>query len=155
MALPLCLAADDAPPLPLVAAVALDRAPAPGASPEAPLRRDGESLVDPSVAFRVEAAVPLADARLALYDAQEALVPAEGLAEIGSAGSRLSLTPSLPLRPGSSYVLRLEGASEPQVRDLSGRRYRALTFTIRTSGEPAPDPPPPPKDRKKTKKKRR
>ena len=147
LAAPLLLAAAEAeppgepPPLPLVAAVAV--APE-GELSESPLRRDGESLVHPRATFRVEAGVPLADARLSLYDAQEALVSSEGLAEIGSAGSRFTLSPRPPLRPGSSYLLRLEGAAEREIHDLSGRSYRPLTFPIRTGGET-----PPPKSRPK------
>jgi hypothetical protein len=143
LALPLLLLAEDVPPVPLVAAVAAapGAALAAGAQGEAPLRRDGESVVDPSASFRVEAGVPLADARLALYDAEEALVAAEGIAEIGSAGSRFTLSPALPLRPGTTYVLRLEGAAEREIRDLSGRRYRPLAFRLRTSGDPPRDPP--------------
>lgn len=141
LALPLLLLAEEAPPVPLVAAVALE----PGgdaASSGIPLARDGESAVDPSATFRVEVGVPLAGARLALYDAEEALVPSEGLAEIGTAGSVFTLSPRPPLRPGSRYVLRLEGAAEQEIRDLSGRSYRPLTFPLRTTGEPVPDAPP-------------
>lgn len=141
LALPLLLLAEEAPPAPLVAAVALQPSDGP-ASPGAPLARDGESAVDPSATFRVEVGVPLAGARLALYDAQEALVPAEGLAEIGSAGSLFTLRPRPPLRPGSHYVLRLEGAAEQELRDLSGLSYRPLTFPLRTTGEPPAEPPP-------------
>lgn len=141
VALPFLLLAEEAPPVPLVAAVALAPA-SEAAAAGAPLARDGESLVDPSATFRVEVGVPLAGARLALYDAQEALVTSDGLAEIGSAGSRFTLSPRPPLRPGSRYVLRLEGASEREIRDLSGLSYRPLTFPLRTTGEPPPDPPP-------------
>jgi hypothetical protein len=141
--LPLLLLAEDVPPVPLVAAVASQPAAGmPGTSADAPLRRDGESLVEPTATYRVEAGVPLADARLSLYDAQEALVAAAGLAEIGSAGSRFTLSPSSPLRTGSSYVLRLEGAADREIHDLAGRRYRPLTFVLKTSGEPPRDPEP-------------
>jgi hypothetical protein len=143
IALPLLLAAEDVPPVPLVGAVAVQpAAQVPGTAAEAPLRRDGESEVEAGATFRVEAAVPLADARLALYDAQGALVAADGKAEISSAGSWFTLAPSEPLRPGSSYVLRLEGAADREIRDLGGRRYRPLTFTLRATGEAPREPPP-------------
>lgn len=119
-----------APTVPLVAAVSVL-----GAA-ETPLRRDGESSVDPAATFRVLAGAPLADARLALYDAQEALVEAEERAEIGSEVSRYTLAPSRPLRPGSRYVLRLEGASDRRIHDLGGRSFLPLSFAIATTGDP-------------------
>lgn len=142
---------DDAeakPPIPLSSATWV----LPGAAMETPLRRDGESTVAPQARFRVEAGAPLADARLALYDAQESMVPVEEEDEIGSAASRYQITPSKPLRPGSRYTLRLEGAAGRDIRDLDDRRYRPLSFSILTAGEPPADHPVK-KGVKKTKKK--
>lgn len=147
LALALCSALSAAPPsadpegvapLPLAAAQAV----VPGAAGEPDrLLRDGEAVVSPEARFAVEAGVPLADARLVLYDGQEALVESEGAAEIGSASSRFTLAPAAPLRPGSRYVLRLEGSQGREVHDLQGRAFRPLSFPLRVAGEPPRDTP--------------
>ncbi|MBI5066608.1 MAG: hypothetical protein HZB56_00090 [Deltaproteobacteria bacterium] len=126
-------------PVPLVAA----QAAVPGTTGEPDrLLRDGEAVVSAAARFAVEAGVPLADARLVLYDGQEALVEAEGAAEIGSASSRFTLAPTAALRPGSRYVLRLEGSQGRDVHDLSGRAFRPLSFPLRVAGEPSREEPP-------------
>jgi hypothetical protein len=136
-------------PVPLAAAEAA----VPGGTGEPErLLRDGEAVVQAAARFAVEAGVPLADARLVLYDGQEALVEAEGAAVIGSASSRFTLVPSAPLRPGSRYVLRLEGSQGREVHDLSGRAFRPLSFPLRVAGEPPREEPP---RRSKGKKKKR
>jgi len=155
LALALCSALQTSPadgeqavaPVPLLSAQAV----APGATEgSARLQRDGEALVSPSARFAVEAGAPLGDARLVLYDGQEALVEAEGSADIGSASSRFTLAPARPLRPGSRYVLRLEGAQRRELHDLGGRAFRPLSFALLVAGQPAADPPP-----RKAKKRRR
>lgn len=124
-------------PVPLLSAQA--EATGRGEGP-ARLLRDGEALVPAASRFTVEAGVPLADARLVLYDGQEALVEAEGSAEIGSASSRYALAPVRPLRPGSRYVLRLEGAASREIHDLAGHSYRPLSFPIQVAGQPPAEP---------------
>jgi len=142
-------AADQGPgPVPLLRATATAR----DAGDEQVLGKDGETEVAPSARFRLEVAVPLADARLVLLDPQEALVPAETAAEIGTAASRFSLSPSRPLRPGARYALRLEGASGRELHDLAGRGYRPVSVSVRAAGEP---PPPEPKRAAKKRRKRR
>ncbi len=138
------------PPIPLSSATWV----LPGAAMETPLRRDGESTVEPQARFRVEAGAPLADARLALYDAQESMVPVEEEDEIGSAASRYQVTPSRPLRPGARYTLRLEGAAGRTVRDLDDRRYRPISFSVLVAGQ-APADRPAKKGAKKTARRRR
>lgn len=125
-------------PVPLLSAVAEGAGAAEGSTR---LLRDGEALVSPAARFAVETGAPLADARLVLYDGQEALVEAEGTAEIGSASSRFTLAPARPLRAGSRYVLRLEGAQGRELHDLSGRAYRALSFPVLVAGRTPADPP--------------
>jgi hypothetical protein len=150
----LCLAAllaaepDEVPPVPLLSAAAVLQAPG-GEATEVPLRRDGESQVEPASSFRVAAGAPLADARLALYDAQEALVPSEEQAEIGSAASRFALSPARPLRPGGRYTLRLEGAAGREIHDLSGAAYRPLSSALLAAGEAPAEPPARRKPRKR------
>lgn len=114
------------------------------------LLRDGEAMVSPAARFAVETGAPLSDARLVLYDGQEALVEAEGGSEIGSAASRFTLAPTRPLRPASRYVLRLEGAQGRELHDLAGRAYRAASFPLLVAGTAPADPPP-----RKGKKRRR
>lgn len=124
-------------PVPLVAAVAQQPGGEGRPGPvDLPLRRDGETTVAVNASFRVEAAAALRDARLVLYDAQDALVPAVESAEIGSVASRFQVHPSGRLQPGSHYLLRLEGAASRELRDLSGSAYRALEFRLATAGEP-------------------
>jgi hypothetical protein len=133
------------PPVPLVAAVSVQAAPKIEGRPtttELPLRRDGETTVAADASFRVDAAAALRDARLVLYDAQDALVPAEETAEIGSAASRFTVAPGRPLRGGARYVLRLEGAAGRDLRDLSGTAYRPVAFSLLAAGEPPPPPRP-------------
>jgi len=155
LAVALCSALQAAPadseqavaPVPLLSAQA--ETPGAGDGP-ARLLRDGEALVSATARFAVEAGAPLYDARLVLYDGQEALVEVQGAAEIGSASSRFTLTPVRPLRPGSRYVLRLEGAQSRELHDLAGQAFRPLSFPLLVSGQRPPDPPP-----RKAKKKRR
>jgi hypothetical protein len=117
-------AEDEGPgPVPVAEAVALAR----GTSN--PLRKDGESAVDAGAAFRVVAAVPLSDARLALYDAQDALLPVAERTAVGSTATQLEVQPARRLAPGR-YSLRLEGATGREMHDLSGRSYRPVTFAL-------------------------
>jgi len=136
------------PPAPLISAVSVSATP--GAA-HAPLRRDGESRVDPAARFQVVAGAPLADARLVLFDAQEALVPGDEQAEIGSDSTRYTLAPARPLRPGTRYTLRLEGAAGREIHDLAGNRFRPLSFPLATAGDPPADRP----AKKKGKRKKR
>ena len=119
-------------PLPLLAAEALlaDG----GATPLSP---DGPSLVDPGSGFRVAVGAELTDARLALLDGADAAVPSAGTMEIGTV-SRFSLSPSQPLRPGSSYLLRLDGATSREIHGSRGETFVPLVLQLRTTGEPPP-----------------
>lgn len=125
-------------PVPLVGATALLA----GDSVAVALGRDGESLVAPEASFRVDVAAAVAEARLALYDAQDVLVAGAEQAEVGTGSTRLLFTPARPLRPGSRYTLRLEGAATRELVTLGGQRHRGHAFAIRTSGEPPADPAP-------------
>ncbi len=129
--------------LPLLSAVALlpDGA-------ALPLTRDGVTSVEPPTRFRVEVAARLPDARLSLLDAQDAMVAADGTVEI-AATARFTLTPTAPLRPGSSYTLRLDGAEGRLVRAEDGRSFEPLSLALRTSGEA---PPPARKAKRRTRK---
>jgi len=103
----------------------------------APLARDGVTTVAPSARFRVEVGARVPDARLSLLDAQDAMVAGDGTIE-ATATTRLALTPSAPLRPGSSYTLRVDGAEARLVRAEDGRAFEPASLALRTSGEPPP-----------------
>jgi hypothetical protein len=106
----------------------------------APLAREGLTLVEPGSSFHVEVQARLADARLVLLDAQDAMVPVKGELEIGPV-SRFRLSPAEPLRPGGTYTLRLEGIAGREVHDALGRAYQPLSLQFRSAGE-RPTPPP-------------
>ena len=105
---------------------------------EIELARDGTTHVDPAVSFRVEVAAAIVDGRLSLRDDQDAMVPSTGTTEVASSWTHYRLTPDAPLRPGTSYTLRLDGAVTHDARDAAGRAYRPVAFSIRTTGNRPP-----------------
>lgn len=117
-------------PVPITKAVALG-----GAEPT-PLSLNEPVSIDPAVQFQVEVAVSLVDARLALLDANDALVAGDEAHEIGASWSRYTVVPDAPLRPGSTYRLRLDGATQREARDGEGRAYQVAVWELRTTGEP-------------------
>lgn len=120
--------------------------------PEArvPLAPGSEAVVDPRASFELELSARSPDARLALVDAREDVVPATGTRELGT-GTKLTVVPAAPLVPGARYGLRLDGAMERDLHDAAGRAYAPITLPILVAGTP---PPPEPKP-KKTKRARR
>jgi len=114
----------------------------------APLVRGGETVVDPASSFEIELSGRAVDARLVLLDGAEAHVPARSTREVGGT-TRLTVTPTAPLVPGSRYVLRLEGAATRELRD-GDRVYAPVSFALIAAGTP-----PPPQPKKKPKAKRR
>jgi hypothetical protein len=108
-----------------------------GAEPS-PLSFDQPVVVDPAVQFQVEVAVPLVDARLALLDSADAMIAGVESHEIGASWSRFTLAPDAPLRPGSTYSLRLDGAAEREAHDSEGRTYQITAWDLRIAGEPPP-----------------
>jgi hypothetical protein len=107
------------------------------------------TTVEPESTFEVRVSARLREARLVLLDAQDLLVPATVDSEMSEAGSRFTLLPQEPLRPGSAYLLRLEGIGGRVVRSATDGSYEPLVLPLRVSGSPPPRPPP-----KKAKKKR-
>lgn len=116
-----------------------------------PLALQGETVVDPGAHFRLDLTVASADARLALLDANDAAVAAAGTHDVG-ATTRLTLSPSEPLRPGSRYTLRLDGASTREFHDAAGKAYAPAGLTVLVAGTP---PPPEPKAQPKRKRRAR
>jgi hypothetical protein len=102
----------------------------------------------PASAFEVRVSAPARDARLVLVDAQDLVVPAAVDSEVGTE-SRFTLVPVEPLRPGSTYQLRLEGIGGRLVRSDDGKSFEPLVLLVQILGTPPPRAPP-----KKAKKKR-
>jgi hypothetical protein len=96
--------------------------------------------VEPASSFEIRIAAPARDARLVLLDAQDFQVPATVEAEVGS-DSRFLLVPLEPLRPGSAYLLRLEGLGARLVRSDGGRSFEPLVLPVQVIGSPPPRAP--------------
>jgi hypothetical protein len=95
--------------------------------------------VEPSATFQVRVRARTEEARLVLADAQGAMVPSSGSTEV-ALDTEFQLAPTEPLRPGSSYVLRLEGLAGRIVRDVNGRGYEPVTFRVLVTGRQDPVP---------------
>ena len=142
-ATPAASAADGGTPSPaLPVAVAPAPEPAPVAAAvarvgtqEAPLQRGGVTTIDPGAAFELTVPVHLADGRLALHDEADAMVASTGTTELGENTSRYRLVPDEPLRPGSRYALRLDGAVTREPHGSDGRAYAPVVLQLQTSGE--------------------
>ncbi|GAO03262.1 hypothetical protein PSR1_02145 [Anaeromyxobacter sp. PSR-1] len=106
-------------------------------------------MVDPGAHFRLDLTVASADARLVLLDANDAAVAAAGTHDVGTT-TRLTLSPSEPLRPGSRYTLRLDGASTREFHDAAGKAYAPAGLAVLVAGTPPPpEPKPQPAKRKR------
>jgi hypothetical protein len=114
---------------------------------------DVEAVIDSGSTFRLELSTGSADARLLLLDASDALVAASGTHEVGAA-TRLTLSPSAPLRPASKLALRIDGATTRELHDAAGAAYGPVTFPILVAGSPPP-PEEKPKAKPQRKKRRR
>ena len=106
-----------------------------------PLSPGSAALIEPASTFEIRVGAPARDARLVLFDAQDALVPATVEAEVG-AESRFALVPLDPLRPGGAYLLRLEGLGGRLVRSDDGRSFEPLVLPLQITGSPPPRAPP-------------
>jgi hypothetical protein len=102
-----------------------------------PLARDGVTLIDPEAWFRVEVAAHLTDGRLALHDEQDAMVASSGTTEAGDGWTKYQLRPDDALRPGTTYVLRLDGAAAREAHDAAGKAYTPVVLKLKTTGERA------------------
>ena len=117
------------------AALTVTAAVAVTAGSELSLEREGVTVVDPAASFRIEVAAQITDGRLALHDAQDAMVASTGTTELGSSRTVFRLGPEAPLVPGTAYTLQLEGAVSREAHDPTGRAYGPLVLSLRTSGE--------------------
>jgi len=108
----------------------------------------GETAVEPRAIFRVELQVPLADARLSLLDAGDALVASAGTREIGAA-TILTLTPAVALPAGARYRLRVDGAASRELQAADGRRFAPVEWPVVVAGEPPAKKSPPSKAKRR------
>lgn len=102
---------------------------------EQPLGRAEVTVIEIGAQFQVEVPVALREARLALLDADGAMVPAAGGAELGASWTRFHLAPDAPLVPGSRYALQIDGAVERNLKDAAGRAYVPARWSLLTAGE--------------------
>jgi len=133
----------DAPPVEVAEALAL----IPGAA--TPLRGGEQVTVDPAATFRVVLRGAYPEARLSLLDGGDAMVAGAGAREVG-AQTTVTFQPAAPLKPASSYRLRVDGATTRELRDAAGAARAPAEFPVLVAGEP----PPAPKARRKRTKKR-
>jgi hypothetical protein len=141
-ALPPPIAGPPATPLEVAEAQALT----PGSG--TPLLPADATPVDPAATFRVVLKGRLPDARLSLLEG-DAMVPSAGAREAGLA-TTLSLQPTAPLRPGSRYRLRVDGATRREITAADGSRRAPVEWVLQATGEPPAD-----RSRAKPKKKAR
>ena len=113
-----------------------------------PLVATAETAVEPGAGFRVELPQALADARLSLLDAGDAMVPATGTREVGQA-TLLTLRPAVALLPGARLRLRVDGAATRELHHADGRRFAPLEWPVLVAGDPEPRKSPARKGRKK------
>jgi hypothetical protein len=96
-----------------------------------------ETTIEPGSSFRVELPVALADARLSLLDAGDAMVPSAGSREIGQA-TLLTLKPAVALPPGAHLRLRIDGAATRELHGADGRRFAPLEWSVLVTGDAEP-----------------
>ena len=101
------------------------------------LTAGGETTIEPRGAFRVELPIAIADARLSLLDAGDAMVPSSGSRLVGQS-TVLTLTPAAALTAGGRFRLRLDGIATRELHAGDGRRFEPVEWTLVVAGEPAP-----------------
>jgi hypothetical protein len=101
------------------------------------LSQAAETPVEPGSSFRVELPVALADARLSLLDAGDAMVPSSGAREVGQA-TLLTLKPAVALPPGAHLRLRIDGSATRELHGADGRRFVPLEWPVLVTGDAEP-----------------
>ncbi len=102
-----------------------------------PLSPGVPATVEPASSFEVRIGVPLRSARLVLLDAQDAMVPSVSDIEVG-VETVITLVPDEVLRPGSTYLLRVEGLSGRLLPSDGGKSFEATGFPLQTTGTAPP-----------------
>jgi hypothetical protein len=122
-----------APPVELVEAQAL----IPGAA--TPLKTGEQITVDPGATFRVVLKGTYPEARLSLLDGADGMLPSAGAREAGPA-TTVTLQPAAPLKPGTSYRLRVDGATTRELKAADGTVRGPVDLPILAAGEPPQEP---------------
>ena len=136
------LAPVEPPPVELLEAQAL----IPGATTA--LRTGEQVTVDPGATFRVLLKGTFPAARLSLLDAADAMQASAGAREAGVT-TTLTLQPAAPLRPGSAYRLRVDGATTRELRGADGTSRAPIELALLVAGEPPAEQKARPKKAKK------
>jgi hypothetical protein len=79
------------------------------------------------------------DARLSLLDGGDAMAPSAGAREAGPT-TTVTLQPAAPLKPGSTYRLRVDGATTRELKAADGSARAPVEFPVLVAGEPPPEP---------------
>lgn len=124
------------PPAPLVEVLEA-QALVPGAA--TPLRSGEQVTVDPGATFRITLKGTYPGARLALLDGADAMVAGAGAREAGTT-TTVTFQPAAPLKPGSSYRLRIDGATTRELQAADGTARGPVEFAVLAAGEPPPEP---------------
>ncbi|HYG66210.1 MAG TPA: hypothetical protein VD838_01075 [Anaeromyxobacteraceae bacterium] len=114
-----------------------------------PLKVGEEAVVDPAARFRIELRGPVR-ARVVLLDERDAHVTGTATREVGTTSTVLELEPEPALRPGSKYLLRIEGVDGGAIPTDAGAALAPVSVPIVAAGQP-----PPPEPVKKPARKRR
>lgn len=123
----------EAPTVPVQEAVAL----VPGATTA--LTPGTQTTVDPAATFRVVLQGAFPDARLSILDPGDAMLAAGGAREVG-ATTALTLQPAAPLRPGTAYRLRVDGATTRELRAADGTPRAPVELPLLAAGDPPEEP---------------
>jgi hypothetical protein len=91
--------------------------------------------VDPGASFRVVLAGRFPDARLSLLDGADAMVAGAGGREV-AASTTVTFQPAAPLRPGSAYRLRIDGAVTRELHAAEGTTRTPVELHLLAAGEP-------------------
>jgi hypothetical protein len=79
------------------------------------------------------------DARLSLLEPGDAMIPSAGAREVGTT-TTLTLQPAAPLRPGTTYRLRVDGAATRELKAKDGAVRGPVDLPILAAGDPPEDP---------------
>ncbi len=109
----------------------------PGAT--TPLTPGAPVTVDPGATFRVVLAGAYPDARLSLLEPSDAMIPSAGAREVGPT-TTLTLQPAAPLRPGTTYRLRVDGAATREMKARDGALRGPVELPILAAGDPPEEP---------------
>jgi hypothetical protein len=112
-----------------------------------PIRPGLLVTIDPGATFRVVLKGRFPEARLSLLDQGDAMVAGSGGREAATT-TTVTFQPAAPLRPGSLYRLRLDGAATRELRSADGRVWSPVQFDLLAAGEP-PEPKPRPRKTKR------